>query len=168
MYSQQYKPPKHLGLKQFKDDTGHSLVYCGPVALATVTGYSLDIVEHVIRCNQERSFNPRSRRQVRGTTPSEMLDAFRSFGCDLRPTMCGYIANSQGRTLRYYLMSRSHTVYEQTLLIEVTGHWVVVKGKHFFDSNVAVESKSPVLIKDAPKLGARVKAVMEITLASNG
>jgi len=102
--------------------------YCGPAAIATIAGVTTDDAASIIR--RRRLLRNGYATPVRGTYTSEVVHALDvlGFDCDLyqrinrggRPTLAKWLRERKDRTATY--------------LVEVTGHWLVVRGIKLADS----------------------------------
>lgn len=115
--------------------------YCGPAAVSAVAGVSTDRAAALMR-------HKGGRRSIRGAFNHEVLGAFRYLGWDnimtdsfrkgRRPTLARWLDGDRCRKSAY--------------LVNVTGHYVVVRGDWFADSR----QREPVHVDAAPGRRARV------------
>lgn len=99
-------------------------VFCGPWAMAALTGLPITKVEEAIRDQNfiDRVSRGGRRLPVRGTYPTEVLKALNQLG--YRTVKVGIEHN--GKTLKkaYELMKDFHN---KSLLVMVKGHWMVIR-----------------------------------------
>lgn len=125
--------------------------YCGPTAIGVITGKPLSKVLATIR--QVRGDNADARkRPVKGMSNWEVIGALKLLGWKVTAK----IVFDQAKTLASFLRTRAKSLMNVHLLINVTLHYVVVKGRKFADSYTNGE---PVFISKAPHRRKRVKHV---------
>lgn len=117
--------------------------WCGPSALDIITGCGYDRALDVLRLVT-------GKRSIKGTTNRAMLDALAKLSWTTKP-----VPVDVGLTLAAWLRGRSKDQQTQTFLINVTGHYVVVRGRKGCDSH----TKEPVWISDMPFRRSRVQKV---------
>jgi hypothetical protein len=150
-------PPLELGkLFNVVNDT-KSRAWCGPMAVAAITGSPVSLVRDCFRLARYGKHwidRPRSP-PVRGTTDHEVTLAMRSLGfhghwqdVDGAPTLAAYLESREGQL-------RSHPT-----IVHLTGHYVAVSGWLFCDTYTKGEV---VDADDAPGRRKRVKRVFVIT-----
>ena len=119
--------------------------FCGPAAISTITGISTDDASRIIR-------HITGRRQVTWTSTHEVHQAMQWRGYRIvekrmdgdNPTLARWLRERQNRRATY--------------LINVTNHWVVVRGNKFVDS----KHRDPVNTRQAKGRRARVKRVYTV------
>lgn len=122
--------------------------YCGPTAIGVITGKPISKIIETIR--MVRGDDPNTRKKpVRGLPIWETRSTLRHLGWFSKPV----ISDIKGQTLAKFLRSRPKELMNVHLLILVTGHWVVVKGRKFADS---LTNGEPVFISKAPGRRKRV------------
>jgi hypothetical protein len=125
-------------------------VYCGPMALAAITGLDTATIVAKLKDNRRRvSGNP----TIRGTRFGELAMVASEFGWSVEhiktfirnpPTLAGW-AKTRDRDTAY--------------LIAVTGHWVALKGHWFCDTRTC---GVPVRFTKAPHRRKRVESVFRV------
>ncbi len=102
--------------------------WCGPVALAVITGRTVNYCAKLIAW--ERNTRPTwnswykgkgSSKQVKGVYNGEMRRALNKMGFEMKQHHAGY-----GKTLRAYMAGRGGAEWKGLMLINVTSHYVVV------------------------------------------
>ncbi len=115
-------------------------VFCGPWAMAALTGLSITAVEQAIRDQNfiDRVSRDGRRLPVRGTYPIEVLKALNTLG--FRTVKVGTEHN--GKTLKkaYELMKDLHN---RSLLVMVKGHWMAIRRGIVVDTMV----KEPISLE---------------------
>jgi hypothetical protein len=149
------------------------VAYCGPVALAALTGAAVEDVEAAINAGR----GARAYARVRSVFLHELAPAARRFGFQLARVELGEgwgeraplpgpgatagewsahrAAARRAPTLGAFLRARGPELYAAPLLVFVTRHFVAVCGARFADSN----RPGGCSIAEAPGRKARVKAV---------
>lgn len=133
-----------IKLKPIKRKTGDANIYCGPAALCAVTGKPYEEVRTMINNIRDRASNT----AVKGMWPTELRRCLRRlgfYGVWWKP-------ETERPTLAKFLRDRPKDMINQTLIIELTGHYVTVKGRKFIDNH----TKVPVFIRQAPFRRKRV------------
>lgn len=158
-------------LKPVLNDTGHAL-YCGPTVICTITGKPASRVEAVINRTDKnwrvrRMLRPARSvsctktelaRQVRKTNATDLREAFRQFGWDFR-CVDFWCAKREVPTLAAWLRARPADAMRQIFVVNVTDHWVAVRGRKFCDTKTG---GNPVFIRKAPGRRALVRAVYTV------
>jgi hypothetical protein len=131
-------------------------LWCGPAALSAVTGEPTSRIHDIIK--KIRGNN----RPVKGVTNSELVKTAFVLGYTLEPihdyfeewrkAPCGSCPIQFKPTLARFVRQRRKELHDP-VVINVTGHYVVVHGRTFVDNNVA----GPVPLKKAPRRRCRVK-----------
>jgi hypothetical protein len=141
-------------LKVVKNDTP-TRAWCGPTVVSCITGKKVSKVREAIR----KVRGPRSdgtKAAIMGTTTYEVRSAFAALGWRMDRVKSDKIA---GLTLAAWLRQREKGDLS-TYVVEVTGHWVAVRGRMFVDTFTKGE---PVTIGKAPGRRKRVVAVYRVT-----
>ena len=176
-------------LSRLENDTaGHG--YCGPTAISFITGKPLSAALDAIRSERGQTTSANRPKgpgfrlaPVHGTYPQEVLRALAAMGWKATRVPLDRKTPKQwsvslddfakgrlipdsvkrtGPTLAAFLRTRPPELMNAYLLIEVTRHFVVVKGRKFADTKTNGE---PVFISKAPGRRKRVKAVWVVTKA---
>lgn len=124
-------------------DGGHKM-YCGPAALCAITGKHYEDVRTVVNRVRGRKHN----QGITGMGNREMIKALNKMSYIALVTKV-----QDNPTLSKFLRERDDELKKQTLLIEVTGHYVTVKGDTLIDNFTVC----PVHIAIAPHKRTRVK-----------
>lgn len=101
---------------------GKHPTWCGPSALSILTGRSINHCARVIakQRNDWGWYNGRgSSKQVRGTHTREVRKALDSMGFMMVP-----VKIPKGVTLRSYMAGRGGEQFKNSMLLEVTRHWM--------------------------------------------
>jgi len=125
-----------------------SKLWCGPAAIAAVTGQPTSVVTRALL--QVRDGKP-----VKGIYNHELLGALR---------MLGYMPSEEVRvrgplTLAEFAAKHRNLFSERPMIVQVTGHYVVLAGRRFVDSH----TMTPVWLKDAPHRRRRVEWAWSFT-----
>ncbi len=125
-------------------------VYCGPYAMAALTGLSVDYIE--------RQINHR-----RGKKPSSSVRWTNSYDLQYVGTMAclrmGDFEKVLGeKTFARWLRERKPDEVNAKYLVLVTGHWVAVEGRKMIDN----WTRTPTFIRKAPHRRKRVQVVIRI------
>jgi hypothetical protein len=143
-------------LHEVKNDT-NGKGYCGPTAIASITGKRLSVVLDEFR--KVRGWDGWGRkRRIGGTSRWECLQVLRRFGWyntdrlyfDDRPT-------KERPTLTSFFKVRDPKV---TYLVEVSNHWIAVAGRKMCDTYT---KGVPTFIGKAPHRRKRVAMVYGLT-----
>lgn len=119
--------------------------YCGPWAIAAVTGESQDRIEGMVQCHRG------TRKPVRGMWRSEVIWVLRSLGVGTRsfeypvcsrPTLARWLDESRESSRQY--------------IVNVTGHWLSVHGRRICDHHGLLP------IEQYPNRRKRVCCVIEV------
>ena len=121
--------------------------YCGPAAVSAIAGIDSDIAAAIMR-------RISGRRAIKGSYDREVTGALRVLGYGFRRSE---VYNDKPPTLKQWASRREDR--NQTCLVEVTGHWLVVRGYTLADSF----HKQPVDIAEAKSQRCRVRAVWVVT-----
>jgi hypothetical protein len=113
-----------------------SNTYCGPAALSLITGKHVDKCVEAIHSVYRNDFLSGGRRRpVRGTSRFEMISVLKQFGYQSSklsiPTFPQRLLTLVG--FRYWLRKNGWEP-ESVYLVNVTGHWLVMKGIKLFDN----------------------------------
>lgn len=130
------------------DTRGH--VWCGPGAIAAITGKPLSQVKEAI-------YGVRGKRSpIMGMSEIEVAHTLRALG--LRPAPARKYSKDERPTLARWLRERYKFQMGKTYLVNITDHFVVIRGRKFIDN----QTLEPVFIRSAPKRRARVKSVRAV------
>jgi hypothetical protein len=150
-------------MRSLKRDVG-GRAWCGPTAIGAITGEPLSKVREVLReAKGGQTIKYRGKwgqtcerlRPVKGTTTGQVIRALAKLGW-----IASRISVPNEPTLAAFLRKRTPSLMNVHLLIEVTNHWVVVKGRKFVDTFTKGE---PVFIGKAPGRRKRVHGVWIVT-----
>lgn len=152
--------------------------YCGPIAVAAITGLPLSQVLDAFRDVKHPRWRWESKRKppIKGTStfdvravlgklgyltmPVELMARNpKRVGVQVMPDGSHRIVSLEFPTLAGFLRERTREQRAATLLIEVTKHWVVVQGRKFIDTKTRGQ---PVNTGDAPGRRKRVRAAWRV------
>ena len=160
-------------MKSFKNDTsGHG--YCGPTAVAIITGKKLSVVLDAFREARGRPTSKQAKAlrkwdtslrldQIKGTSAGSVKTALASFGYQMRTVILPEIETDpkplslaqNTPTLATFLRKRTPDQRKATMLLNVSNDWVVVEGRRLADT---FTKGVPVTIGKAPHRRKRVRA----------
>ena len=126
-------------------------VYCGPYALAALTGLSVDFIENQI--NYRRDKKPGSRVSWTNGWDLHYVGSM----ANLRMGDVTSLAR-ENKTFARWLRERTPEQVNSKYLVLVTGHWVAVKGRKMIDTY----TREPTFIRKAPHRRKRVQVVIKI------
>ena len=101
---------------------GKHRTWCGPSVLSILTGRSVNHCARLIakRRNRRGWYNGKGTgKQVRGTWITEVKAAAAAMGFDM-----SRVDVPHGTTLRAYMAGRGGEQWKNSMLLEVTGHWM--------------------------------------------
>jgi hypothetical protein len=131
--------------------------YCGPSAIAALTGKTVAQVEDAILAYRRDNPAPRGHRgkaRVKTTWTREIVPVLRALGYEARE-----ITLAHGRSLSRNLKAlKRHGYDERPLLILITGHFIAVHGGWFVDTC----QRMPALLKGHRYMRRAVKYVWTI------
>lgn len=135
------------------NDTG-SRAFCGPTVLAGITGQPISVVKNAIRRGRygDRYDTMHRRPPIMGTGLSELKRALELLGFELFKHG-RYYSRPQRPTLARWFKTRSDDERQHYVIVNVTHHWVLVKGNMFLDT---FSKGEPVRIGKAPGRRKRV------------
>lgn len=140
-----------------ENDTPHK-PFCGPTAIATVTGQPLSSVLEACRRAAHGDDWPNHHLRspkVRGLVPAHLETALKLFG------VVGYWKAVRDRpTLAAWLEGRTQDEFRSVAVVVVTGHYVTVSGEQFVDTFTGGQV---VHVDEAPRRRMRVKYVFIVT-----
>lgn len=126
-------------------------VYCGPYAMAALTGLTVDYIEEQI--NHRRKKNPDA--SVKWTNGWDLefagTQAKLSMG-EIEPLY------EENKTFARWLRERKPDEVNAKYLVLVTNHWVAVEGRKMIDTY----TKTPTFIRRAPHRRKRVRVIIRI------
>ena len=135
-------------------------LWCGPAALSACCGVPTSQIHRAIKIVRGDS-----RRPVKGVNNGTLVKAAERFGYRLLPIWDQWIADPQGGmrerkqpTLAAFTKDFSAYMKDAPVIINVTGHYVVVHGRTFVDNQV----KIPMSLKKAPGRRRRVKRAWQV------
>jgi hypothetical protein len=116
--------------------------WCGPAAISIITGCGYD-------CAVDLMKSVSGRPMIKGVYNGWMLQALRRLGYD-----CGTPEEFTDwrPTLAWWLRTRDPEDMQTTYLVNVTHHYVVVRGRKIADNKTTV----PVFLRQYPRRRARV------------
>jgi hypothetical protein len=126
-------------------------LYCGPVAVAALTGVQPDYAVMLIQILRDDA------RPVTTTYLHELAHVFQDLGYRLSVTAKLDAINPP--TLAAWERQRTRREFERPLLVALTDHWTAINGNWFADTYT---SGRPVRISDAPRRRALVRAVYAV------
>lgn len=116
-----------------------SNTFCGPAALSLITGKHVDECVEDVHALWRNSFVSGGRRRaVRGMSNSEMHYALLRSGYYAKPVptaLCGTGAKPTIARFVRWLKRQPHWHPKKLWLVNVTGHYVVVRGIKLFDNH---------------------------------
>lgn len=135
----------------------HTVLWCGPAALSACTGRPTSEIHQAIK--QVR----KSTKPVMGVAPSELKGAANLLGFDFRVLWSAFYKDPMGGnfwvarpkpTLAAFLRNFGPLIKKESpVIVNVTGHYVVVTDRLFVDNRTG----KPVPLRVAPGRRARVK-----------
>lgn len=132
-------------------------LWCGPGALATITGLPVSHVMAVLR-------HVTGRRTIKGVRHSDMFKAGAMLGLTFLPqNVYSYVENHQLPTLARWTKIYQENLASAAFLVNVSQHYVTVSGRKFNDN----WTKSPVALSKAPRRRARVRAAWKVVKDPN-
>ena len=123
-----------------------SKLWCGPTALATLTGQPTSVIHRVIR-------DVSGKRKVTGTRVNHLIIA----GLRLGIGMTKYSVSGKP-TLAQWLRKNQALYAHSPVVITLTHHYVTVMGRRFVDSH----TREPVFLRKAPHRRARVECYLTV------
>ncbi len=120
--------------------------YCGPAAISTLTGMTTDQAATLIRKHSGQT-------RIRHTWPSFVIRALRDVG------LVATEWSSSAKTLNQFMQLHLRSM-ERSYLLQLTGHFAVVRSNHFADSRVKVPANWFI---DKPHKCRRFENAYEIT-----
>lgn len=126
-------------------------VYCGPYAIAALTGLDVGFIEDQI--NHRRGKKPGC--SVRWINGNELIHVgtrakIRMGEAELRI--------AEKKTFARWLKERTPEEVKAKYLVLVTGHWVAVQGRKMIDT----WTRTPTFIRKAPHRRKRVQVVIRV------
>jgi hypothetical protein len=150
-------------LHEANNDTGRT-VFCGPIVVSAITGYSVSKVEAEVRTFRNEA--PGRAGIVKGTCPEEVAAALAQFGYRMelkesflhlprkeRPSLWGTWMQRQRNPWVHYVLA---------LHVGKQGHWVVIKGVKVCDT---YSDGSWQFVCDWPHKSKRIMEVYEVRRA---
>jgi len=126
--------------------------WCGPTVIAAITGLAIPSVK--ARIKKVRGHNG----PVRGTSTGDLRATLMSFGYLMTQVYCSELTREPAPTLAQWL--KKPRDMDAPYIVNVTGHWVVVKGRWFCDT---FTKGVPVRASKAPGRRKRVCNVYKVT-----
>ena len=128
--------------------------YCGPVAIAAVTGKDVTKIEEAIQRNRNNG------RMVIGTFASDLSGALHEFGFRMirvsvsrTPEPALGDKKIPNPTLVHWLRTRKPADGKSTFILNVGHHWIAVEGRRICDTYTSGE---PTFIRSGPHRRRRV------------
>lgn len=141
-------------LKPIVHDKG-TVLWCGPAVLAAISGQKTSVVHQVLE-------GVRGCTGIKGVREGELRSAALTLGYKLTPLAYADILTAATPsspqtypTLAQWTRKNRALLAQHTVIITVTGHYVVVSGNTFVDNH----TKEPVRLKKAPHRRCRVRRV---------
>ena len=103
--------------------------YCGPFALAVLSGLSFEKIRAIINHHKGRRTNA----GVRITTNEQLILSAKDVGFELKEFR--HFSSTSRPTLAAYVKSRSYDERSIPLLVWVTSHYVIIHGERFIDNH---------------------------------
>lgn len=125
--------------------------YCGPYALAALTGLSVDYIEEQI--NRYREKKPDA--SVKWVNGYELNHAGGQANFRMGEPM---LLRPEKKTFARWLRERTLDEINAKYLVLLTGHWVAVEGRKMTDT----WTKQPTFIRRAPHRRKKVQVVIRI------
>ena len=125
-------------------------VYCGPYAIAALTGLSIAFVEDQINFRREKKFGS----SVRWTNGHDL----HFVGRQAHLQMGEFEKILGAKTFARWLRERTPEQVKSKYLVLVTGHWVAVEGRKMID-NI---TRTPTFIRKAPHRRKKVQVVIKV------
>lgn len=120
--------------------------WCGPAAISIITGLGYDEAIDLLK-------RVTGKRAIRGVSRNEMFRALQAIGWDCKDRW--EYTKEHRPTLAWWLRQRGDEEMDTTFLVNVTGHYVVVRGRKIADNLVM----APVWLREYPHRRKRVKVV---------
>ena len=132
------------------NDTGRE-AYCGPRAIAALTGLPVSAIEARIRRGRGGGYRDRTGRKIpiKGTYPWEVRRVLERFGCKVEKL------STVEPTLGRFIEDTRHI--PDPILVEVTGHFCVTHGGSCSDWNWSVRRKRQIMQAWRVTLPATIK-----------
>lgn len=126
-------------------------VYCGPYAVAALTGLSLEYIERKINHRRGKKHNS----SVRWVNGHDL-----HYVCIMANIRAGDVELrlDEKKTFARWLRERTPEQVKAKYLVLVTGHWVAVEGRKMIDN----WTRTPTFIRKAPHRRKRVQVVIRI------
>lgn len=126
--------------------------WCGPSAIAAITGLTYEAARTLLR---GRRLSRGITKPVKGVSRAEMRDALQTLGYTM---LCLPLLDSKELTLARWIAKRPKDLVPEIVLVNTTGHWLVVKGRKAADS----KHPQPVFTSQFGGRRARVKAAYRV------
>jgi len=123
-------------------------LWCGPTVVSTLIGIDAAVARDIIK-------QSRGGRAVMGTTARELDMVFRAHGCRL-----DLLIDHKGDLPTFATWLRLPRDPVDAFVVEVTGHWVAVRGNWFCDT---FTKGQPVKVLQAPHKRKRVRRVYRVS-----
>lgn len=138
------------------NDTRYKL-YCGPMAIAAVTGASPRMILDAFRHRRgKNAFRSDGRcKGIRGTSHDEVRSVMLAFGCPVLWHSLRGVPNHQKPTLAGFLSTFS---LRRATIIMIARHWIAVDRRFMIDTHT---DGKPIELADAPHRRARVHGYFE-------
>lgn len=125
--------------------------YCGPFALAVLSGFSFEKIRAIINHHKGRRPNT----GIRRISNEQLILSARDIGFELKEFR--QFSSVSRPTLAAYVQNRSYDERLIPLLVWITRHYVIIHGERFIDNH----TKDWVDINKAPWRRKRVIAVYQ-------
>ena len=123
-------------------------LWCGPTVVSTLIGIDAAVARDIIK-------ESRGGRAVMGTSARELDLVFRAHGCRL-----DLLTDHSSDLPTFASWLRLPRDPDHALVVQVTGHWVAVRGNWFCDT---FTKGQPVRVRHAPHKRKRVRRVYRVS-----
>lgn len=134
----------------YTPDTGGKKIYCGPFAIAALTGESIDKVYKIIRRVREESCGGSAKDQTGRNLPIKSMYTYEAVKVLARLGLRGEVGTFKGN-LRAFCKDRGHL---GRYLVHVTNHFVVVSRGMIADNNT--KQAIPIFFEDGSERYTRL------------
>jgi len=128
------------------------MTWCGPAAISIITGCGYDAALELLKQVTGRSV-------IKGVARPDMFRALRRLGYDCKSRQ---EFTDWRPTLAWWLRQRESDEMSLTYLVNVTGHYLVVRGRKIADNKTG----EPVFTRKYPHRRKRVKVVWQVAKAT--
>lgn len=154
----QHSTTLHLSTLLPVENNTKTKAFCGPTAIAAITGNPISVVRDACRMARHGenwpTRCPRAPR-ITGMTQGQVAAALKTLG-----VVGGWVAVPGKPTLAGWLDGRTTAEFRSIAIVRVTGHFVAVAGEQFVDT---FTKGQVVHVDDAPRRRKRVTHVFIVT-----